>query len=153
MIEFVQGNIFDADVDALVNPVNCVGIMGKGLALQFKHVFPDNYAAYKAACDRNKLHTGQMFLLSTGAKCKPYYIINFPTKEHWRDGSDLKYIKTGLLALKKVLFDSYIYSVAIPPLGCGLGGLKWADVKGEIINVFGNISAVTVFVYEPKKFE
>ncbi len=121
MIEYKTGNILTEDTEALVNTVNCVGIMGRGLALQFKKTYPDNYNAYKKACNRKEMQPGKMFVFSITGSTRPQYIINFPTKQHWRGNSKLEDIKIGLLALAKELEQRKIRSVAIPPLGCGLG--------------------------------
>lgn len=142
MIHITKGNIFDADVEALVNPVNCVGVMGKGLALQFKKRYPDNFDCYKAACDIGDIKIGQM--LSTRPN---KVIINFPTKIHWRDKSKLEYIERGLDGLLKLIDQCGIKSIAIPPLGCGLGGLKWSEVKPLIIEYME--PSVETWIYEP----
>ncbi len=148
MIEYVQGDILKADLEALVNPVNCVGIMGAGLALQFKRVYPRNYRIYKKACEQGRVVLGHMFTTARGMY-NPRYIINFPTKHHWRDKSEQAMIEAGLCALRDEIKMRNIQSIAVPALGCGLGGLKWKVVK-PIINTHlewpGN---VRVDVYEP----
>jgi O-acetyl-ADP-ribose deacetylase (regulator of RNase III) len=149
MIQFRQGNLLEFDAEALVNPVNCVGVMGKGLALQFKNAFPDNFRQYKKACDAKEVRPGQMFTIATGSILNPRYIINFPTKRHWKDPSRLKDIEAGLQALITELKDSSIKSVAIPSLGCGHGGLDWATVRPMIIEALSKVPDVDAVVFEP----
>lgn len=134
MIEYKKGDILQEDVEALVNTVNCVGIMGRGIALQFKNAFPDNFKAYAAACDRNEVQPGRMFVFETGKLTNPKYIINFPTKRHWRGKSRIEDIDAGLVALVNEIRSRNIHSVAIPPLGSGLGGLDWSTVRPRIEN-------------------
>ena len=152
MIEFVQGNLFDADVEAIVNAVNCVGVMGKGIALEFKKRFPNNFIAYKAACDAGELQLGRVFTYDHGLSAKPRYIVNFPTKDHWRDGSHLGDIRTGLESLVAELDRLRIRSIAIPALGCGLGGLNWQEVRAEIGNRLAACKTSKIMVFEPKEF-
>jgi O-acetyl-ADP-ribose deacetylase (regulator of RNase III) len=147
MIEFTRGNLLEAKADALVNTVNTVGVMGKGVALMFKEAFPDNFKAYEAACKQKAVSVGKMFV--TERLLSPKWIINFPTKEHWRGDSKLEWIDAGLDDLKKVIVEKGIKSIAIPPLGSGNGGLKWADVRPRIEATLGSLKDVTVFVYEP----
>ncbi|MBE6451724.1 MAG: Appr-1-p processing protein [Alphaproteobacteria bacterium] len=142
-------NIFKADVDAIINTVNCVGIMGKGIALQFKQLYPDNFKQYKKACDKQEIVTGKMFVYDNGFINKPNYIINFPTKKHWREKSKLEYIITGLDDLCKVIKKLKIKSIAIPPLGCGNGGLDWSVVKQQIIEKLSCCENVDFYIYEP----
>jgi O-acetyl-ADP-ribose deacetylase (regulator of RNase III) len=123
------GNLLDADVDALVNTVNTVGVMGKGIALQFKNAFPANFRAYERAAKNGEVRLGQMFVYDAGQLTKPRWIINFPTKGHWRSRSRIKDIEVGLEDLRRVVQDLGITSIAVPPLGCGNGGLDWADVR------------------------
>jgi len=132
MIEFKTGDILKADAEALVNTVNCVGIMGRGIALQFKNAFPDNFKAYAAACAREEVRPGRMFVFETDYGANPKCIINFPTKRHWRGKSRMEDIETGLSALVEEIRKRGIRSVAIPPLGSGLGGLDWRDVRPRI---------------------
>jgi O-acetyl-ADP-ribose deacetylase (regulator of RNase III) len=113
------GNIFDSDAEALVNTVNTVGVMGKGIALQFKKAYPENFKAYKQLCDAKKFRQGQMFVYHTNTICNPKYIINFPTKRHWRGNSKIEDIKSGLEALVEEIKKLGISSIGIPPLGCG----------------------------------
>jgi len=148
MIQFRIGNILEADVDAIVNTVNCVGIMGRGIALQFKNTFPDNFKAYAAACERKEVQPGKMFVYETG-KLSPRYIINFPTKRHWKGKSRIEDIDEGLIDLVRVIKDRKIQSIAIPPLGSGLGGLNWSDVRPRIVAALEEVPDVATVVYEP----
>lgn len=147
MIEFKQGNLLEEHIEALVNTVNCVGVMGKGIALQFKQAFPENFKQYKKACDLKKVQPGEMFTTSTG-KLFPKYIINFPTKNHWKGKSKIEDIKSGLNALVKEVEQLNIKSIAIPPLGCGNGGLDWGQVKPMIVDAFAQLSDVRVVIFE-----
>jgi O-acetyl-ADP-ribose deacetylase (regulator of RNase III) len=149
MIEYTSGDILKCEADALVNTVNCVGVMGRGLALQFKNVYPDNFKAYMAACKREAVRPGRMFVYETGHLMSPRFIINFPTKRHWRDKSRIEDIESGLADLAKVIRDLELRSVAVPPLGCGLGGLDWNDVRSHIERALGNLADVQVLVFEP----
>ena len=148
MVDFVTGNLLEAQVDALVNTVNTRGVMGKGVALQFKRAFPDNYKAYRAACAAGTVTLGRMFVFATGRLERPRYIINFPTKDHWRSRSRLGDIEAGLEDLRRVLTDLEIHSVALPPLGCGLGGLRWSDVRPRIEEALAEFP-VQALVFEP----
>jgi O-acetyl-ADP-ribose deacetylase (regulator of RNase III) len=148
VVEFVTGNLLGADAEALVNTVNTKGVMGKGVALQFKRAFPENYKAYRAACAAGNVQLGRMFVFDSGRMERPRYIINFPTKEHWRSRSRLADIDTGLEDLRRVLTELKIESVALPPLGCGLGGLRWEDVRPRIERALGTLP-LRVLVYEP----
>ena len=125
MITLTKGNILKADVEALVNTVNCVGIMGKGIALQFKQAFRDNFQAYANACRKGEVKPGQMFTFPTDRMINPKYIINFPTKRHWRGKSKINDIEMGLGALIAEVRNLGIQSIAVPPLGCGYGGLEF----------------------------
>ena len=147
-MEFVTGNLLEADAEALVNTVNTKGVMGKGVALQFKRAFPENYQAYRAACAAGRVQLGRMFVFDSGRMERPRYIINFPTKDHWRSRSRLADIDAGLEDLRRVLAELKIESVALPPLGCGLGGLRWADVRPRIERALGTVP-VRVLVFEP----
>jgi O-acetyl-ADP-ribose deacetylase (regulator of RNase III) len=149
MIHFRSGNILDAEVEALVNTVNCVGIMGRGIALQFKQAFPENFKAYEAACQRKAVEPGRMFVFDTGELTLPRYIINFPTKRHWRGKSRMEDIDSGLVALAEEVRSRGIRSVAVPPLGSGLGGLDWAQVRPRIEAALRDLPEVEVLVYEP----
>ncbi|QKC99568.1 Appr-1-p processing protein [Mesorhizobium sp. NZP2298] len=149
MIEFRTGDILRADVEALVNTVNCVGIMGRGIALQFKNDFPENFRAYEAACVREEVQPGKMFVFETRTLTNPKFIINFPTKRHWRGKSRMEDIESGLKALVEEIRERGIRSIAIPPLGSGLGGLKWGDVRPRIEDALRGITNLNVIVYEP----
>jgi O-acetyl-ADP-ribose deacetylase (regulator of RNase III) len=137
------------DVDAIVNTVNCVGVMGKGIALQFKNKWPDNFVQYQAACKAGEVHPGKMNVYDAGAYAQPHFIINFPTKDHWRGNSKLSFIQDGLLDLVAQVQALDIRSIAIPPLGCGNGGLDWADVKPLIEAAFAALPEVNVHLFEP----
>jgi len=149
MIEYRKGNILEADVEALVNSVNCVGVMGRGIALQFKKAWPDNFKEYAKACSRKEVRPGKMLVYETGRLTNPRYIINFPTKRHWRSKSRIEDIEAGLQALKKEIQKRNIRSIALPPLGSGLGGLDWKNVRALIENTLSNLKEVKVVVYEP----
>ncbi len=148
MIRYKKGNIFDENAEALVNTVNCVGIMGRGLALQFKNQFPDNYKKYKKACEKNQVILGRMFVYKRNSLLNPKYIINFPTKRHWKNKSKIEDIRKGLEDLKEVINGLNIKSIAIPPLGSGLGGLEWMDVKRLIEKKLQSVN-IEIIVYEP----
>jgi O-acetyl-ADP-ribose deacetylase (regulator of RNase III) len=150
MIEFKSGDILKDDAEALVNTVNCVGVMGRGVALQFKKAFPANFKAYAEACERDLVQPGQMFVFETGRLEPPRYIINFPTKRHWRGKSRISDIEAGLEALKETVRVKGIRSIAIPPLGSGLGGLEWSEVKEHIEAAMETLCDVRVTIYEPK---
>lgn len=149
MIEEVHGNILDADVEALINTVNTVGVMGKGIALQFKQAFPDNYRAYKIACDQGRVQVGKMFVFDLGKLDNPRYVINFPTKRHWRSKSRLEDIDQGLGDLVKIIHKYEITSIAIPALGCGNGGLSWESVRPMIVDALSGLKGVAVYLYPP----
>jgi len=149
-IEKAHGDILKADVEALVNTVNCVGIMGRGVALQFRKAFPENFKAYADACARKELKPGTMFVHDLGTFTNPRYIINFPTKEHWKGKSQLTFIDSGLKALVREITGRGIKSIALPPLGCGLGGLKWKDVYPRIEKALKGIPDIKALVFEPQ---
>lgn len=149
MIRYVEGDILKADVEVLVNTVNCVGVMGRGIALQFKNAYPDNYKQYKHACDLGEVVPGKMLIHATGMLTNPKYIINFPTKRHWKGKSRLEDIDSGLDALVIDIQKLRITSIAIPPLGSGLGGLPWNKVKEMIQQKLADIDNLTTLVYEP----
>jgi O-acetyl-ADP-ribose deacetylase (regulator of RNase III) len=150
MIEYAKGNILDAKVEALVNTVNTVGVMGKGIALQFRQAFPDNYAAYRIACKHHDVKPGHVLVFDTGRFENPRYILNFPTKRHWKGKSRIEDIETGLQDLVKLLIERRIRSVAVPPLGCGNGGLDWSDVRPRIERALGAVGDVRVVVFSPE---
>ncbi|MDC4205136.1 MAG: macro domain-containing protein [Candidatus Manganitrophus sp.] len=149
MIELKQGDILQADAQVLVNTVNCIGIMGRGIALQFRKAFPENYKAYKAICDRKQLLPGKMLVHDLNRFENPRYIINFPTKLHWKGKSRIEHIESGLKALVEEVRHLEIKSIAVPPLGCGLGGLHWNKVRPMIEEAFRNLPEVHVLLYEP----
>lgn len=149
MVEFKSGNLLQADVEALVNTVNTAGVMGKGIALQFKQAFPENFAAYEKAVKRGEVQPGTMFMYETGQMSNPRYIVNFPTKRHWRGKARLDDIEAGLQDLVRVIHEKGIRSIAIPPLGCGFGGLDWDDVRPLIVTALENLPNVAAWVYLP----
>jgi O-acetyl-ADP-ribose deacetylase (regulator of RNase III) len=148
-MQFLTGNILDANVEALVNTVNCVGIAGRGIALQFRETFPENFKVYVKACKNNDLQPGRMLIVETGLLTNPKYIVNFPTKRHWKGKSRLEDIRAGLETLVLEVQRMGIQSIAVPPLGCGLGGLDWADVRPLIVQAFAALPHVQVLVFEP----
>jgi len=148
MIRFKAGDILAEDADALVNAVNCVGVMGRGLALQFKKAFPANFKAYAAACERGEVKPGRMFVFETGALA-PRCIVNFPTKRHWRVRSRMEDVEAGLKALAAEIRARRIRSLAIPPLACGLGGLAWDDVRPRIEATLAGFDNLDAVVFEP----
>ena len=150
MIRFKTGDILAEDAEALVNTVNCVGIMGRGIALQFKKAFPENFRAYAEACKRDQVQPGRMFLFETLELTNPRYIINFPTKRHWRGNSRIEDIEAGLEALQEVIRELGIRSIAVPPLGSGLGGLEWSAVRARIEDALRGFDDLQVVVFEPK---
>ncbi len=150
MIKLTQGDLLkQGDVDAIVNTVNCVGVMGKGIALQFKNKWPANFTAYAAACKAGQVRPGRMFVFDSGGLVKPNFIINFPTKDHWRGSSKIEFIRDGLVDLVAQVKRLGIRSIAVPPLGCGNGGLDWADVRPLIEAAFETLPDVEVRLFEP----
>lgn len=149
MIEQKTGDLFQEDVEALVNSVNCVGVMGRGIALQFKKAFPENFRAYAQACKKGEVQPGRMFVHDLGHMTSPRYIINFPTKRHWRAKSRIEDIEAGLDALAVVIQELNIRSIAIPPLGTNLGGLNWREVAPRIKEALGRIDNLDVRLFEP----
>ncbi len=149
MITEAKGNLLTAPVEALVNTVNTEGVMGKGIALQFKNAFPEMFKAYKAAAKRGEVRLGQMHVWPTQALDGPQYIINFPTKAHWRAKSRIGDIDSGLVDLVRVVRELGVTSIAVPPLGCGNGGLAWAEVEPRIRAAFDALPNVDVRVYPP----
>jgi O-acetyl-ADP-ribose deacetylase (regulator of RNase III) len=148
-ISEVSGDLLAADVDALVNPVNTVGVMGKGLALQFKRAYPAMFAAYRAAVKANQLCPGRMHVWPTDRFDGPRFVINFPTKRHWRDPSRLQDVAAGLVDLARIIDDLGITSVAVPALGSGNGGLAWSAVRPLIVAALGELDGVDVRIYLP----
>ena len=149
MISYRTGNLLDADVEAVVNTVNTVGVMGKGIALMFKEEFPKNFELYAVACKRHEVKIGQMFVTETGKFVGPKWIINFPTKQHWRGRTKFEWVTEGLKDLRRIILDKNIKSIAVPPLGCGNGGLNWKEVRPEIEHALASLESVHVIVYEP----
>jgi len=149
MLKLVEGNLLEAEADALVNTVNTEGVMGKGIALQFAKKFPDMLAAYKEACKAGEVAPGRMHVFERGEMFQPRYIINFPTKRHWRSPSRIEDIESGLCALVQEIAKRHIRSIALPPLGCGNGGLDWAEVLPRIKAILGGLENVSVLVFPP----
>ena len=149
MIELSRGDIVKAKAEALVNTVNCVGVMGRGIALQFKKAFPGNFKAYKAACDRNELRPGKVLVHDLNRLQNPRFIINVPTKRHWRGKSRLADIDLGLKALVEEVRRLGVGSIAVPPLGCGLGGLDWSVVRPRVEKAFEGVAGLKVLLFEP----
>lgn len=145
MIIYSSGDIFESNTTALVNAVNCQGVMGKGIAYQFKEKFPKNFINYKTACDENRFKIGNILITSEKGKL----IVNFPTKDEWRKKSQYEYIEKGLLTLKEEIIKREINSIALPPLGCGNGGLDWNRVEELIINIFSDLENVDILLYAP----
>lgn len=146
MIHYISGDLLESKAQVLVNAVNCVGIMGKGIALSFKHQFPDNYMSYKIACEHNNMKIGDIFIY-----CLDHnrYIFNFPTKYHWRDKTKLYYIEQGLNNLIEKSMILNINSIAFPALGCGNGGLNWADVQVLFETTLRKIDNIDCYIYMP----
>lgn len=148
-MKLTKGDLLRADTEAIVNTVNCVGFMGRGIAAQFKRAYPKNFRAYEAACARSEVVPGKMFVFETGQLTNPRFIVNFPTKRHWRGKSRIEDIEAGLTALVDEVKARGITSIAIPPLGCGLGGLDWRDVRPLIEKAFAAAPDVHALVFEP----
>jgi O-acetyl-ADP-ribose deacetylase (regulator of RNase III) len=145
-----SGDLLKEETDAIVNTVNCVGVMGKGIALQFKQRWPENFRAYAAACNRKEIKPGKMFIYDFGEWGKPRFIINFPTKMHWRGDSKIEYIEKGLRDLVAQVKRLGIKSIALPPLGCGNGGLDWDTVRRLVFDVFNDNPQIQVDLFEPR---
>ena len=150
MLESRTGNILNDDAMALINTVNTVGVMGKGIALQFRQAFPENYTVYRQACKKGEVQPGRMLVVPSNRLTNPRYIINFPTKRHWKGKSRIEDIKSGLVDLVAFLQREQVQSVAIPPLGCGNGGLNWSEVRPLIVEAMAAIPSVAVHLYEPQ---
>lgn len=151
MIKYVTGDLLSADTQALVNTVNTVGVMGKGIALQFKENFPNNYNVYRKACKDKSLQVGRLLVVKDRTVEKEIIIINFPTKKDWKHRSKLEYIEKGLQELVKVIPQYGIKSIAIPPLGCGNGGLNWVDVKPLMEKYLSPFTDVNILIFSPDK--
>jgi O-acetyl-ADP-ribose deacetylase (regulator of RNase III) len=149
MVELTRGNILEAEAEALVNTVNCAGFMGKGIALQFKKAYPDNFEAYRRACAAGEMQPGRMHIFELSSMLNPKFVINFPTKRDWRANSRYEDIQAGLKALVADVRRLRINSIAVPPLGCGLGGLDWNRVRAMIETSFAELPNVRVLLYEP----
>ncbi|MCW5619651.1 MAG: macro domain-containing protein [Burkholderiales bacterium] len=148
MITFTQGNLLEARAEALVNTVNTVGVMGKGIALMFKERFADNFRRYAAACKAKEVRTGKMFVTEVNELDGPRWIVNFPTKQHWRGDSKIEWIADGLQDLRRFLVENEVKSIAIPPLGAGNGGLDWAEVRPHIEEALAGLDT-EILVFEP----
>ncbi len=149
MIEFTKGNLLESDAEALVNTVNTVGVMGKGVALMFKEAFPENFKEYELACRAKELQVGKMFVTRRDSFLGPKWIINFPTKAHWRYPSKMEWVERGLEDLKAVIAHNDIRSIALPPLGAGNGGLDWVEVRELIVDKLKDLKNIRVVIYEP----
>ena len=149
MIDVTRGNLLDAPVEAVVNAVNCVGVMGAGIARQFKQAYPENFRAYREACDRGEVRTGELLVVAVGGPTNPGYIINVPTKRHRRGRSRLEDIDAGLCSLVAEVERLGVRSIAVPALGCGHGGLEWRDVRPRIERAFADLAGVRVVLFEP----
>ena len=150
MITFTQGNLLEARVEALVNTVNTVGVMGKGIALMFKERFDENFRRYAAACKAKEVQTGKMFVTPVHELDGTRWIVNFPTKQHWRAPSRMEWVVDGLQDLRRFLIEQQVKSIAIPPLGAGNGGLEWAEVREQIEQALGDLD-IDILVFEPTK--
>lgn len=149
MIHYVKGNLLNSGAQTLVNTVNTVGVMGKGIALQFREAFPENYRVYRNACLKKNLNVGQMLVVEDFNETSGHKIvINFPTKTHWRLPSEYSYVEQGLQSLRDVIKNLNISSIAIPPLGSNNGGLDWVRVKRMIIDTLSDLNC-DVYIYEP----
>ncbi len=149
MIRYTEGNLLESDAEALVNTVNTVGVMGKGIALMFKERFEANYAHYRAACRAGQLRAGGLLVTEPGELQGPRYVVNFATKQDWRAPSRIEWVRSGLVELRRFLTEHRVRSVAIPPLGAGNGGLDWRDVRSEIERALAGIDGTEVVIYEP----
>ncbi|MDH0137715.1 macro domain-containing protein [Aeromonas caviae] len=149
MIKFIHGNLFDSQAKVIVNAVNTVGVMGKGIALDFKEKFPSNMAAYKQACTDGIVQIGKVFPVRVTESKSVEWVVNFPTKKHWKGKSDIEWIKAGLVDLKKFIESHNVASIAIPPLGAGHGGLPWNEVKTCIVSELSSLIDVDIELYEP----
>lgn len=149
MMRFTKGNLLEADVEAVVNTVNTAGVMGKGIALMFKERYPDIFKEYAAACRQDEVQVGSMFVTETNELTGPRWVIHFPTKKHWRAPTKLEWVEEGLRDLRDVIVRNEIRSIALPPLGCGNGGLEWSVVRGIVERTLSELDDVEIVVYEP----
>lgn len=161
MIKESTEALLESNSEALVNTVNTVGVMGKGIALLFKNNYKENYRRYRVACRKNEIQIGKVFCvqvrdtqkdlygdkLETHSAENPRWIINFPTKQHWRNPSKIEWIEAGLIDLKRVIKEKGIKSISLPQLGCGNGGLVWEDVKIKIEEAFAEVKDVEIIVH------
>lgn len=150
MIELRHDNLLKCDAEALVNTVNCVGVMGKGIALAFKEAYPANFKAYAAACKRSEVRPGTMFVSDIGDMFARKWIVNFPTKQHWSAPSKMVWIEEGLKDLVRFVEANKVASIAIPALGCSNGGLPWNDVRPRIERAMEPLTGTRVFLYPPQ---
>ncbi|MEY3759618.1 MAG: hypothetical protein RIR39_1109, partial [Pseudomonadota bacterium] len=151
MMIFTQGNLLESRAEALVNTVNTVGVMGKGIALMFKERFTDNFQRYSTACKAKQVNTGKMFVTEVHELYGPRWIVNFPTKQHWRAASQMTWVVEGLQDLRRFLIENKVKSIAIPPLGAGNGGLEWIAVREQIELALGDLTDVEIMVFEPTR--
>lgn len=149
MITYRQGNLLEADVDAVVNTVNTVGVMGKGIALMFRERYAQIFKEYASACKAGEVQVGRMLTTATHELSGPQWVIHFPTKKHWRQPSRIEWIEEGLVDLVRVIREKGIRSIALPPLGCGNGGLDWQAVRERIETTLAGLEGVETIVYEP----
>lgn len=149
MIQFTEGNLLEADVEALVNAVNTVGVMGKGIALTFKERFPRNFEANARACAAGEVRLGRMYVTENEERFGPRWIINFPTKTHWRVKTQIEWVLEGLNDLVRIIAEKNIRSIAIPALGCGNGGLDWREVGPLVTSALQHVGGLNAIVYEP----
>ena len=149
MIVYKNGNLLEAPAEALVNAVNTVGVMGKGIALQFKQRFPQNMQEYAQACKAREVVVGRMFVTETGELLGPRWLVNFPTKQHWRNPSKIEWLIEGLVDLRRFIVVNNVNSIAIPALGAGNGGLNWEVVRFQIESALGDLEQVEILVFEP----
>lgn len=153
MIREGHGNLLPADAEVLVNTVNTVGVMGKGLALQFRRAYPEMFEVYAEACKRGEVVLGRVHVWPTGATTGPRFVVSFPTKGHWRarsDLADLGDVRTGLVDLERVVRDLEIRSIAVPALGCGFGRLAWTEVGPLILSAFSHLTDIEVTIHAPE---
>lgn len=148
-MRYTTGNLLDVPADALVNTVNTVGVMGKGIALMFKEKFPENFRLYEEACEAGQVEVGHLMITEGSDMYGPRWIVNFPTKKHWRHPSKLEWIESGLKELRKFIEFKGVKSIAIPPLGAGNGGLEWTDVRAVIARELAGLKGVDILVFEP----
>lgn len=151
MIRYTTGDLFAADTQAIVNPVNTAGVMGCGLALEFKKRFPSNFRYYFDACRKGEVRTGKMLVCTYDCAGHRKYIVNFPTKRHWKYPSKMAYIESGLEDLVSVISAYGIESIAVPPLGCGAGRLAWISVRPLIERCLNRCDGTRIVVYEPSQ--